>query len=149
MRPKFGFLLLAIPALVTLDACSADTPPYGDAVACSEGGGFHSFRPGDTIPVALYVKNDGNWCGVAYRFDGSVGSSAAISTQPTHGAARVRPDKYEDGRLRATGIYYRPDPGFTGRDTFSVMVPVNGWTMNFTVHVRADTSATPKTATAN
>jgi hypothetical protein len=148
MRPKFAFLFVAIPALVALGGCSTDTPPGGDAVACARGGGSGAFRTGDTIPVGLFVKNNGEWCGFGYTFDGGASSSAIISDQPTHGAARVERGTLKDGRL-GTKFYYRPDPGFVGTDSFSAMIQNNNWTMKFTVHVRADTPAAPKTATVN
>lgn len=68
--------------------------------------------------ASIGVVNDGGWCAIRYQVtmpNGSLTTSEAIVTHPpAHGSTMVGT---LDGKLR---IAYRPAPGFTGEDTFSV-----------------------------
>jgi len=66
----------------------------------------------------IAMGNDGGWCSIGYQTQMPNGapsvSEASVTKPPGHGEAMVGT---LNGRLR---IAYRPAPGFTGRDEFTV-----------------------------
>ena len=82
--------------------------------------------PAGNAQTLMKVANDGGWCGLRVRQDGSRPFGAGLLTaRPSHGTVLI----HEVGD--DTRIDYTPDRGFAGSDTFSVkLIPGNA-----TIHV--------------
>jgi hypothetical protein len=87
------------------------------AKKCSVHGPFAiegGVQPTDTITMA----NDGGWCGSLSRtIKGSliVGVPMHVTKQPAHGQVSIQVVSH------GTRVYYRPEPGYSGPDTFAVL----------------------------
>ena len=79
--------------------------------------------PGGTPGIGtITMTNDGGWCGqrLGVEFNDVVfGGAMHLSKLPQHGqVAIVQHKDYTD-------VAYKPDDGFTGQDSFSVLVQIN------------------------
>ena len=81
------------------------------------GGGWAS-AGGIALPITMTMKNDGGWCGhLARTVFGSIviGVKTHVTNQPAHGQVSITV------LGNGTNVYYKPDPGYVGPDSFAVL----------------------------
>jgi hypothetical protein len=87
---------------------------------------------GQTTDAAVKMVNDGGWCGLPVRQDGSKPYDAGLLTgRPAHGNVLIHTVGNE------TRIDYTPDRGFAGTDGFSVKLVPGDATIRVAVTVAA------------
>ncbi len=89
---------------------------------CSAEDGGWSVPGGTPGTGSITMSNDGGWCGqrlaVEYNYV-VIGGAMHVSKQPAHGQVSiVQHDKYTD-------VSYKPQAGYKGPDSFSVLVEIN------------------------
>jgi hypothetical protein len=112
-------LLLAAAAILVLSGVDAlaqsDLPKSGQ---CAFRGGGLAEAGGFSPPITMIVKNDGGWCGhLTKTIMGSIviGEKKHVARQPAHGQVSIT---VLGG---GTNIYYKPEPGYVGPDSFAVL----------------------------
>jgi hypothetical protein len=126
----FGAALFAsVGALAQSDLASS--MPQSKTCSAEDGGWS---VPGGTPGIGtIIMSNDGGWCGqrLAVEFNDVVfGGTMHLSKLPKHGqVAIVQHDKYTD-------VAYKPDEGYTGQDSFSVLVVINNINKPYNVTVK-------------
>ena len=83
----------------------------------AHGGGF-AYAGGIALPSTVTMNNDGGWCGgLSYTTEGGhvFGVPMHLTKQPDHGEVSIRV------RDKGTVVAYRPNPGFIGSDSFTVL----------------------------
>ena len=86
---------------------------------CSADDGGWSVPGGVPSTGEIVMNNDGGWCGqrLGVEYNQTIfGGAMQLSRRPAHG--RVAITQHNDG----TDVYYKPNPGYTGPDAFSVLV---------------------------
>jgi hypothetical protein len=100
---------------------------------CSAEDGGWSVPGGTPGTGQITMSNDGGWCGqrLAVEFNYLVfGGAMRLLKPPQHGqVAIVQHDKYTD-------VAYKPDEGFAGADSFSVLVEINNIDKPYNVTVK-------------
>ena len=94
----------------------ADLP---QAKVCSADDGGWSVPGGVPSTGEIVMDNDGGWCGqrLGVEYNQTIfGGAMHLSRRPAHG--RVSITRNSNG----TDVYYKPNPGYTGPDAFSVLV---------------------------
>jgi hypothetical protein len=87
--------------------------------ACSASDGGWSYPGGAPATGQITMNNDGGWCGqrLAVKNNALIfGGAMHLSQQPAHGQVSIVPR--DDG----TDVYYKPNPGYIGPDSFGVLV---------------------------
>jgi hypothetical protein len=126
----FGAALFAsVGALAQSDLASS--MPQSKTCSAEDGGWS---VPGGTPGIGtIIMSNDGGWCGqrLAVEFNDVVfGGAMHLSKLPKHGqVAIVQHDKYTD-------VSYKPDAGYKGPDSFSVLVVINNINKPYNVTVQ-------------
>jgi hypothetical protein len=83
-----------------------------------------------TTQTSIKVGNDGGWCGLRVRQDGSKPFDAGLLVQrPEHGTVVI----HEVGD--DTRVDFTPDRGFTGSDSFAVKLIPGSVTLNVAVTI--------------
>ena len=79
--------------------------------------GRNRSRAGDDIPMRMYVVNRDAWCFSGFAFISGGTAPAEVYSKPSHGDLRTF--------LQPGGLTfgYRPKPGFSGSDSFTILVP--------------------------
>jgi hypothetical protein len=112
-------LVLAVPIMLLagLGASRAQTDLPKSHSCFIRGGGFAEAGGAAPGTNTITMTNDGGWCGhITKTVLGSivVGAPMHVVRQPTHGQVSITV-------LRTgTNVYYKPDPGYSGPDSFSV-----------------------------
>ena len=86
---------------------------------CSAYDGGWSPAGGSPQTGQITMSNDGGWCGhrLGITYNSVVfGGAMHLTRQPAHGQVSIM--FHQDG----TDVYYKPDAGYTGPDTFDVLV---------------------------
>jgi len=128
-------LMLSAVALVLVSAISTVAQSdFPKSKPCSfKYGGWAQAGGPDPKANVLTMKNDGGWCGHLHKtVKGSLvfGAPEHVVKQPTNGQVSVV-------RMDAgTNIYYKPNPGFTGTDNFTVVNEMFNIERPYTVIVR-------------
>jgi hypothetical protein len=125
----FGAALFANGAWAQSDL--ALSMPQSKTCSAEDGGWS---VPGGTPGIgSITMSNDGGWCGqrLAVEFNNVVfGGAMRLSKKPQHGqVAIVEHDKYTD-------VAYQPDAGYTGTDSFAVLVEINNINKPYNVTVQ-------------
>jgi hypothetical protein len=126
----FGATLFANVAWAQSDLAQSNRP---QSKTCSAQDGGWSVPGGTPGTGSITMSNDGGWCGqrLAVEYNYVVISGAMhVSKQPAHGRVSiVQHDKYTD-------VSYKPQPGYKGPDSFSVLVEINNIDKPYNVVVR-------------
>jgi hypothetical protein len=89
---------------------------------CSASDGGWSVPGGTPASGTITMSNDGGWCGqhLGVKFNDVIyGGAMKLSRQPEHGQVSIiRHEGYTD-------VDYKPNPGYFGSDSFSVLVTLN------------------------
>ena len=125
----FGAALFGNVAWAQSDLASS--MPQSKTCSAEDGGWS---VPGGTPGIgSITMSNDGGWCGqrLAVEFNDVVfGGAMHLSKLPKHGqVAIVQHDKYTD-------VSYKPDAGYKGPDSFSVLVVINNIIKPYNVTVQ-------------
>ncbi len=114
------FAMLVIGVCSIGQAQAQDHNPIPRSHVCKfHGGGWA--RAGGVAPAhAIVMSNDGGWCGHkgAYTtMPGRImkGAPHTVVQQPQFGQIVIVPEP-----TGAEGVFYRPQPGFTGSDIFTI-----------------------------
>jgi hypothetical protein len=86
---------------------------------CSADDGGWSVPGGVPARGEIIMNNDGGWCGqrLGVEYNQTLfGGAMHLSRRPAHGQVSIT--RHNNG----TDVYYRPNPGYTGSDAFSVLV---------------------------
>jgi hypothetical protein len=86
---------------------------------CSADDGGWSVPGGVPATGEIIMNNDGGWCGqrLGVEYNQTIfGGAMHLSRRPAHGQVSIT--RHNNG----TDVYYRPNPGYTGPDAFSVLV---------------------------
>jgi hypothetical protein len=115
----FGAAFFANVAWAQSDLAQSKMPQ--SKICSAEDGGWSV--PGGTPGTGqITMSNDGGWCGqrLAVEYNYVVISGAMhLSKQPAHGQVSiVQHDKYTD-------VSYKPNSGYKGPDSFSVLVEID------------------------
>jgi hypothetical protein len=89
--------------------------------ACSVDDGGWSVAGGVPSTGKIIMSNDGGWCGerLAVKNNSLVfGGAMHLTKQPAHGQVSIMP---RDG---GTDVYYKPNTGYIGPDSFGVLVEI-------------------------
>jgi hypothetical protein len=112
-------LLPAVAAILALSSvdvlAQSDLPRSGQ---CRFGGGGFAYAGGIALPDTIIMKNDGGWCGSLVRTVLSsivVGAPMHVTNRPAHGQVSITV------LSNGTNVYYKPDPGYVGSDSFAVL----------------------------
>ena len=101
--------------------------------SCFVRGGFAEAGGAAPGTNTIMMTNDGGWCGhISKTVFGAtvVGAPMHVVKQPAHGQVSIVV-------LRAgTNVYYRPDPGYSGSDSFSVLHEMYNLEWPYTVTVK-------------
>jgi hypothetical protein len=111
-------LLAALVILVSNVAALAQSDMPKSKVCSADDGGW-SVAGGVPSTGRIVMNNDGGWCGqrLGVRNNSLVfGGAMHLTRQPAHGEVSIIPR--DDG----TDVYYKPSPGYTGPDSFGVLV---------------------------
>ena len=125
-------ILLVLLANVAWAQSSDTAASLPQSKTCSaEDGGWSV--PGGTPGIGtITMNNDGGWCGqqLGVEFNDVVfGGAMHLSKRPEHGmVAIVQHAKY-------TEVAYKPDEGYSGPDSFSVLVQINNINKPYNVTV--------------
>jgi hypothetical protein len=112
-------LLPAAAAILVLSGVGAlaqsDLPRSGQ---CGFRDGGFAYAGGIALPITMIMKNDGGWCGSLVKtVFGSIviGVKNHVTRQPAHGQVSITV------LSGGTNVYYKPDPGYHGPDSFAVL----------------------------
>jgi hypothetical protein len=117
MRPQHLLAALICMTFFGAPSMAQDPSNLTRAKRCSVHGpaGFEGgVQPSDTIRMS----NDGGWCGHLRRtIKGSlvIGVPMHVTKQPEHGQVSITVVS------NGTRIYYKPEPGYSGPDSFVVL----------------------------
>ena len=117
MRPQHLLAALVCMTFFGAPSMAHDPSNLTRAKRCSVHGpaGFEGgVQPSDTIRMS----NDGGWCGHLRRtIKGSfvIGVPMHVTKQPEHGQVSITVVS------NGTRIYYKPEPGYSGPDSFVVL----------------------------
>jgi hypothetical protein len=122
--PKNSASLLTILFVGSVFVTSAGALAQSDlpqSKACSANDGGWS-APGN-VPATgrITMSNDGGWCGQRLAVINNslqFGGAMHLAQQPAHGEVSIVP------RDNGTDVYYKPNPGYTGTDSFGVLVDI-------------------------
>jgi hypothetical protein len=112
-------LLAAVAAALMMSgagaAAQSDLPRSSQ---CRFRGGGFAVAGGIPLPITMTTKNDGGWCGhLAKTVAGSLvfGAPTHVTRQPAHGQVSI------SVLSGGTNVYYKPEPGYVGPDSFAVL----------------------------
>jgi hypothetical protein len=89
--------------------------------SCSADAGGWSPPGGVPTTGQITMSNDGGWCGERLAVLNNTlvfGGAMHLSKQPAHGKVSIMP------RNDGTDVYYMPEPGYIGPDSFGVLVEI-------------------------
>jgi len=116
-------IVLVSTACLALAGCTAAPPPEPAAslttskVCAFHNSGFAYAGGSPPQPDIITMDNDGGWCGhLNVSVHGSLvfGEQMHVVHQPLHGQVAIAVESH------GTRVLYRPNPDFTGDDSFSV-----------------------------
>lgn len=110
-------LIAAAILLTSLGGALAQTDLPKSKLCRIRGGGF-AVAGGVPLANTITMINDGGWCGhLAKTVMGSIvfGAAMHVTKPPAHGQVSITV------LSGGTNVYYRPDPGYVGSDSFSVL----------------------------
>ena len=117
--PRSPIILLAALVILVSNVAALAQSDMPKSKVCSADDGGWSVAGGVPSTGRIVMSNDGGWCGqrLAVRNNSLVfGGAMHLTQQPAHGQVSIMPR--DDG----TDVYYKPSPGYTGPDSFGVLV---------------------------
>jgi hypothetical protein len=100
---------------------------------CTFRGGGWANAGGIALPNTMIMKNDGGWCGhLTKTVFGSIviGAPMHVTNRPAHGQVSITV------LSNGTNVYYKPDPGYVGSDSFAVLTELYNIERVYNVVVR-------------
>jgi hypothetical protein len=137
IMPADGARLITISlgaSIILMASIGASAQPaLRQSKLCSADDGGWSVPGGVPATGQITMSNDGGWCGqrLGVKYNQTIfGGAMHLSQQPAHG--RVSITRHANG----TDVYYRPNPGYSGPDDFSVLVDFNNINKPYNVAVK-------------
>jgi len=87
--------------------------------SCSADAGGWTPPGGSPTTGQIIMSNDGGWCGERLAVENNslvFGGAMHLTKKPAHGKVSITP------RDNGTDVYYLPNPGYKGPDSFGVLV---------------------------
>ena len=126
--------------LLTLAGCAGlpqrekVAPPLARSALCEVGSQSVWGRAAQTPVATILMNNDGNWCwmnSTESQRGMSYGPFLTVLEQPKFGTLQINVTEAD------TRVAYRPNPGFTGSDTFRTRSQELNYDVNYQVTVNA------------
>ena len=114
-------ILLAASVILGANVGALAQSDLPKSKTCSADAGGWSVAGGVPSTGQIIMSNDGGWCGqrLAVRNNSLVfGGAMHLTKQPAHGQVSIMP------RNDGTDVYYKPNPGYIGPDSFGVLVEI-------------------------